>query len=100
MIFQDVNRSHSDENGPSLDGRDLDKKGGNPLIPLPPGLDKAGAAGIADYIPNQNQRLEWKRYKQYTRNDIMAAIEEVKKGRSRLFMLIREPYRRIPTACY
>ena len=31
-----------------------------------------------------NQRLEWKRYKQYTRNDIMAAIEEVKNGMSAL----------------
>ena len=38
--------------------------------------------GIAGYVPTQ--RLEWKRYKQYTRNDIMAAIEEVKKGRSHL----------------
>ena len=35
--------------------------------------------GIAGYVPAQ--RLEWKRYKQYTRNDIMAAIEEVKTGR-------------------
>ena len=35
--------------------------------------------GIAGYVPAQ--RLEWKRYKQYTRNDIMAAIEEVRKGK-------------------
>ena len=35
--------------------------------------------GIAGYVPAQ--RLEWKRYKQYTRNDIMAAIEEVKLGK-------------------
>lgn len=35
--------------------------------------------GIAGYVPTQ--RLEWKRYKQYTRSDIMAAIEEVKKGK-------------------
>jgi hypothetical protein len=35
----------------------------------------------AGYVPTQ--RLEWKRYKQYTRNDIMAAIEEVKTGRQR-----------------
>ena len=41
--------------------------------------------GIAGYVPAQ--RLEWKRYKQYTRNDIMAAIEEVKKGRPDLVML-------------
>jgi len=38
--------------------------------------------GIAGYVPAQ--RLEWKRYKQYTRNDIMEAIEEVKKGKSAL----------------
>jgi len=38
--------------------------------------------GIAGYVPTQ--RLEWKRYKQYTRSDIMAAIEEVKKGMSAL----------------
>ena len=36
--------------------------------------------GIAGYVPAQ--RLEWKRYKQYTRNDIMAAIEEVRKGKN------------------
>ena len=36
---------------------------------------------IAGYVPAQ--RLEWKRYKQYTRNDIMAAIEEVRKGKIR-----------------
>merc|ERR1719507_2569010 len=38
--------------------------------------------GIAGYVPAQ--RLEWKRYKQYTRNGIMAAIEEVKTGKSAL----------------
>merc|ERR1719210_209840 len=55
---------------------ELDKEA---LMALPPGLDKSG---IANYVPNQ--RLEWKRYKQYTRNDIMAAIEEVKNGMSAL----------------
>ena len=43
--------------------------------------EKMKLEGIAGYVPAQ--RLEWKRYKQYTRNDIMAAIEEVKKGKSR-----------------
>ena len=42
--------------------------------------EKMKLEGIAGYVPAQ--RLEWKRYKQYTRNDIMAAIEEVKKGKS------------------
>lgn len=51
---------------------DLDK---DMMGQLPPGLDKSA---LANYVPNQ--RLEWKRYKQYTRNDIMSAIEEVKNG--------------------
>ena len=47
-------------------------------------LNSLSASGLskpdlANYVPNQ--RLEWKRYKQYTRNDIMAAIEEVKNGK-------------------
>ena len=54
---------------------DMDKDG--MMAGLPPGLDKSG---IANYVPSQ--RLEWKRYKQYTRNDIMSAIEEVKQGTS------------------
>ena len=40
---------------------------------------------IAGYVPAQ--RLEWKRYKQYTRNDIMQAIEEVRKGKKKLYNL-------------
>ena len=28
-----------------------------------------------------NGKLEWKRYKQYTKDDILAAIEEVKSGK-------------------
>lgn len=38
--------------------------------------------GIATYVPTQ--RPEWKRYKQYTRNDIMSAIEAVRNGMSAL----------------
>ena len=57
---------------------ELRAAGENGLMGLPPGMDKNN---IANYVPNQ-QRLEWKRYKQYTRNDIMAAIEEVKKGKA------------------
>ena len=56
-----------------------DLKGETSLLPLPPGMS---GKDIAGYVPNQ--RLEWKRYKQYTRNDIMAAIEEVKKGENRI----------------
>ena len=45
-----------------------------------------GKPDLANYVPNQ--RLEWKRYKQYTRNDIMAAIEEVKSGMKFCFVSI------------
>ena len=63
-------------------GREREEKGmphglDKDMMDLPPGLDKSG---IANYVPSQ--RLEWKRYKQYTRNDIMSAIEEVKSGKS------------------
>ncbi|XP_054016708.1 protein tramtrack, beta isoform-like isoform X2 [Hylaeus anthracinus] len=39
-------------------------------------------SGIANYVPTQ--KPEWKRYKQYTRNDIMSAIEAVRAGMSAL----------------
>ena len=82
-----------DKLGPlSIDHIEQMKEG---LMPIPPGLlpsgpspgggekgSPGGSSGIANYVPNQ--RLEWKRYKQYTRNDIMAAIEEVKQGMSAL----------------
>lgn len=44
--------------------------------------DMRAMSGIATYVPNQ--KPEWKRYKQYTRNDIMSAIEAVKNGMSAL----------------
>lgn len=40
------------------------------------------SSGIAPYVPNQ--RPEWKRYKQYTRDEIMSAIEAVRNGMSAL----------------
>ncbi|XP_017768904.1 PREDICTED: broad-complex core protein [Nicrophorus vespilloides] len=45
--------------------------------------DVRGVSGIATYVPS-NQKPEWKRYKQYTRNDILSAIEAVKNGMSAL----------------
>ncbi|CAG7717197.1 unnamed protein product [Allacma fusca] len=45
-------------------------------------LDADDKHGIATYVPTQ--KPEWKRYKQYTRNDIMAAIEAVRAGMSAL----------------
>ena len=44
-------------------------------------MDASGAR-IAAYVPTQ--KLEWKRYKQYTNSDIQAAIEAVKSGMSAL----------------
>lgn len=43
---------------------------------------RAESSGIATYVPAQ--RPEWKRYKQYTREHILAAIEDVKNGMSAL----------------
>ena len=55
---------------------DLEKDGNGMMhMQLPPGM---GRDQLANYVPSQ--KLEWKRYKQYTRSDIMAAIDEVKKG--------------------
>lgn len=62
---------------------DMEKEG-NGMMHLPPGLDRHQ---LANYVPNQ--KLEWKRYKQYTRSDIMAAIEEVKKGKQLLTLGMR-----------
>jgi hypothetical protein len=63
----DLGRERGDDKGMP---HDLEKE------MMAQGLDKSG---IANYVPSQ--RLEWKRYKQYTRSDIMAAIEEVKSGK-------------------
>jgi poly(3-hydroxyalkanoate) synthetase len=60
-----------------MGGLDEKSHGGNSSDTEKDVFDKSG---IANYVPNQ--RLEWKRYKQYTRNDIMAAIEEVKQGKN------------------
>lgn len=43
----------------------------------------SGMSGIATYVPS-NVKPEWKRYKQYTRNDIMSAIDAVRNGMSAL----------------
>lgn len=43
----------------------------------------ADDARLASYVPHQ-QKPEWKRYKQYTRTDILNAIECVRKGMSAL----------------
>ncbi|XP_058128400.1 longitudinals lacking protein, isoforms A/B/D/L [Anopheles ziemanni] len=43
-----------------------------------------GDARLASYVPHQQQKPEWKRYKQYTRTDILNAIDCVRKGMSAL----------------
>jgi len=45
--------------------------------------DTPPAPGMVKTI-NANGKVEWKRYKQYTKDDILAAIEEVKAGMSAL----------------
>ena len=73
--FTDLGRSRED-----IDKhRDLDKES---MLSL--SASGLGKPDLANYVPNQ--RLEWKRYKQYTRNDIMAAIEEVKSGMKFFFL--------------
>jgi len=68
--FPDPRNPYNDRSPNSQFGDQQHKKGNGKL------------EGIAGYVPAQ--RLEWKRYKQYTRNDIMNAIEEVKTGKSAL----------------
>ncbi|XP_069686273.1 broad-complex core protein-like [Periplaneta americana] len=47
-----------------------------------PGDVRGMSPAIATYVPTQ--KPEWKRYKQYTRNDIMSAIDAVRNGMSAL----------------
>ncbi|KAJ2950655.1 hypothetical protein O0L34_g8912 [Tuta absoluta] len=51
--------------------------------PPPNNFQQDVRAGLAPYVPPQ-QKPEWKRYKQYTRSDIMSAIECVRNGMSAL----------------
>ncbi|KOB67310.1 Ribbon [Operophtera brumata] len=51
--------------------------------PPPPNFQQDVRTGLAPYVPPQ-QKPEWKRYKQYTRSDIMSAIECVRNGMSAL----------------
>lgn len=43
---------------------------------------RGATSSIATYVPSQNR--EWKRYKQYTRDEIMSAIQAVRNGMSAL----------------
>jgi hypothetical protein len=74
----DDKNSYDRHNGDPHGGDPYEK---SPKMPAYGGklVDDGSNGGIAGYVPAQ--RLEWKRYKQYTRSDIMAAIEEVKKGK-------------------
>lgn len=66
-----------------MDDEDKSKLAIPSSSPLSYGGDMRGvSSGIATYVPQQ--KPEWKRYKQYTRNDIMSAIEAVRNGMSAL----------------
>ena len=84
MAAMDLGRSKENaEDGP----HDFDKEA---MLSMAGGL---GKPDLANYVPNQ--RLEWKRYKQYTRNDIMSAIEEVKNGKkpcARNFLSLKKKF--------
>ncbi|TRY73237.1 hypothetical protein TCAL_02562 [Tigriopus californicus] len=83
-----VHNNTNNNLGPGPRERDHEREERNDEKMLDNDLDKDNGMmnmdknNIANYVPNQ--RLEWKRYKQYTRNDIMAAIDEVRKGMSAL----------------
>ncbi|XP_057380066.1 LOW QUALITY PROTEIN: broad-complex core protein isoforms 1/2/3/4/5-like [Daphnia carinata] len=86
---RDRDRGDDDWNqNPDLNSEDdpseISGEYGHP-VPSSPLSDKrvdASGARIAAYVPTQ--KLEWKRYKQYTNSDITAAIEAVKSGMSAL----------------
>ncbi|XP_065368082.1 broad-complex core protein [Calliphora vicina] len=48
------------------------------------GFDPKGSNFGGNFANNANQKPEWKRYKQYTRSDIMSAIQCVREGMSAL----------------
>ena len=48
--------------------------------------DTPPAPGMVKTI-GPNGKVEWKRYKQYTKDDILAAIEEVKAGKNKCYFL-------------
>lgn len=66
-----------------MDDEDKSKLAVPSSSPLSYSNDMRGViSGIATYVPQQ--KPEWKRYKQYTRNDILSAIEAVRNGMSAL----------------
>lgn len=82
------NEPSEDAQSPYTDITMMDDEDKSKLaIPSSSPLSYAGdmrgvSSGIATYVPQQ--KPEWKRYKQYTRNDIMSAIEAVRNGMSAL----------------
>lgn len=80
------NRSDRSEDAHSpYTERSFDEEHPRSFHPSPPpsNFQQDVRAGLAPYVPPQ-QKPEWKRYKQYTRSDIMSAIECVRNGMSAL----------------
>nr|XP_033337629.1 protein tramtrack, beta isoform-like [Megalopta genalis]XP_033337630.1 protein tramtrack, beta isoform-like [Megalopta genalis]XP_033337631.1 protein tramtrack, beta isoform-like [Megalopta genalis] len=75
---EDVSTQGEPAHSPYTDVSMMDEDDKQPSPQSYPG-DKSG---IVNYVPTQ--KPEWKRYKQYTRNDIMSAIEAVRSGMSAL----------------
>lgn len=80
------NRSDRSEDAHSpYTERSFDDESQRTFHPSPPptNFQQDVRTGLAPYVPPQ-QKPEWKRYKQYTRSDILSAIECVRNGMSAL----------------
>ncbi|KAI8122480.1 Protein bric-a-brac 1 [Lucilia cuprina] len=88
----DKSSGSADKNNHSFNGSDYsDKKyHDEPHSPFTDrsfeddGFDPKGSNFGGNFAANGNQKPEWKRYKQYTRSDIMSAIQCVREGMSAL----------------
>ncbi|XP_076300331.1 uncharacterized protein LOC143218774 [Lasioglossum baleicum] len=72
---QDISTQGEPAHSPYMDVSMMDE---DDKQPLPQSYPPDVKTGIVNCVPTQ--KPEWKRYKQYTRNDIMSAIEAVRSG--------------------
>ncbi|XP_053964422.1 uncharacterized protein LOC128867328 [Anastrepha ludens] len=84
---------HNNNHGHHFNGADYNSDKKYPDEPHSPytdrsfdddGYDAKGNYAGGGFSSNANQKPEWKRYKQYTRSDIMSAIQCVREGMSAL----------------